>query len=241
MTPCVTDSTARNGDFTLIEVLIAGLVLVIGLVGMAQFFASSSDRVMDSETRLLLHQIAGQEIENIRALPYEDVGTMGDQPLGTLLPTETRTVEGVPIKIVREVIYVQDPTYSGPYPANYRLVTVIVRATDSPGLDPVELSTIVAGGAKGGTLDTTVTDLAGEGIPGVYIHITNDHLIPHVDISASAIRTDSNGHLLVPGLTPDSTNGYFATVTKEGYNPAATREGLVVQDGTPYTVMHLIT
>lgn len=128
----------------------AVVLIAVCLLGMVQFFASAGDRVMDSETRSLLHQIAAQEIEDIRALPYEDIGTIAGQPSGLIPDVETRTVEGVPVEITREVIYVQDPSYSGPYPANYRRVTVAVRATDSEELAPMQLSTIVAGGGGRG-------------------------------------------------------------------------------------------
>jgi len=224
----------------LIEVMVAVVLIAVCLLGMVQFFASAGDRVMDSETRSLLHQIAAQEIEDIRALPYEDIGTIAGQPSGLIPDVETRTVEGVPVEITREVIYVQDPSYSGPYPANYRRVTVAVRATDSEELAPMQLSTIVAGGADGGTLDITVTDLAGQPVRDVRLQIVNDNLVPRVDIQSSAMRTDVQGHLLVPGLVPDDTNGYYVTATKTGHNDAATSEGLVVDRGTPFTVVQLI-
>lgn len=231
---------SRESGFTLIEVMVAVVLLAVCLIGMAQFFASAGNRVMDSETRTLLHQIASQEIEDIRALSYEDIGTVDGQPPGQLPEVETKTVEGVPVEITREVVYVQDPSYSGPYPANYRRVTVVVQATDSEELDPMQLSTIIAGGADGGTLDIHVTNLAGEPVPDARLEIINDNLVPHVHIHSSAIRTDLEGHLLVPGLTPDSTNSYYVIATKSGYNDAATPEGLVVEKGTPFTVVQLI-
>ncbi len=216
------------------------VLLAIFVVGTVQFFASATNRVMDSETRSLLHQIATEEIENIRALPYEKIGTVDGPVSGDLLDVESKTVEGVPVEITREVVFVTDPSYDGPYPANYRRVTVIVKATDSEGLDPMQLSSIIAGGATGGTLDITVTDTAGGPVPDVRLRIENEHLVPNVNIYSSAVRTDSQGHLLVSGRDPDSTNSYYLTATKTGYDSAATPEGLVLMTGTPYTVVQLI-
>lgn len=215
------------------------VLLVILVTGTIQFFASATNRVMDSETRSLLHQIASEEIENIRAMPYESIGTVLGSPSGDLLDVENKTVESVPVEIKREVILVTDPSYSGPFPGNYRRVTVIVKATDSEALDSMQLSTLVAGGANGGTLDITVADAAGEPVPDARLRIENHHLVPNVNIYTSAIRTDSQGHLLVPGRTPDSTNSYYVTATKTGYNSAATPQGQVVNTGTPYTVVQL--
>jgi type II secretory pathway pseudopilin PulG len=222
-----------------IEVLVAVVLISVCMIGLAQFFASAGDRVMDSETRSLLHTIAAQEMEDIRALPYEDIGTVGGNPHGSLPDVETKTVDGIPVEITREVVFVKDDSYSGPYPANYRRVTIIVKATDSDQLDPMQLTSYIAGGAEGGTLDITVTNLAGEPVSNALLQINDEHLVPHVHIQSSAIRTDSQGHLLVPGLKPDSTNGYFITATKTGYNSATTPEGLVVNKGAPFTVVNL--
>ncbi len=226
--------------FSLVEVLVAVVLLAVFLLGMVQFFASAADRVMDSETRALLHQIASEQIESIRALPYEDIGTVGGHPSGSLEDVLTETVRDVPVEITREIVYVEDPSYSGPYPANYRRVTVIVRATDSDELEPMQLSTLVAGGADGGSLDITVTDLAGTPVADARLRVVNTHLSPDVDINSSAIRTDIEGHLLVPGLPPDGTNSYYVTASKPGYSSAATQEGLVVKKGTPFTVVQLV-
>ncbi len=230
----------REQGFSLVEVMVAVVLLSVCLIGMAQFFASAGDRVMDSETRSLLHQIASQEIEDIRALPYEDIGVEGGNPAGALEASEDKTVEDLSVRITREIRYVTDASYSGPYPANYRRVTIIVRATGYDDLDPMQLSTIIAGGAEGGALDITVTNLAGEPVADASLQITNDHLLPHVDIHDSATRTDSQGHLLVPGLEPDDTNSYYVVATKSGYDSAATPEGQVVVKGTPFTVVQLI-
>jgi len=226
--------------FTVVEVLIAGLVMVVGLIFIAQLFTSSAARVLASDTRSLMHQIATQEIETIRALQYVHVGTVGGQPSGALIPEETKTVEGRPFRIVREVTYIQDSSYSGPFPANYRRATVKVYLATSSALGPVEMSTNVAGGAQGGTLDITVSDLSGTGVPAAQLTITDTVLVPNVLINASAIRTDNEGKLMVPGLTPDPGGGYNVRATKEGYNPAALNQNVVVVNGTPFTVVQLI-
>jgi hypothetical protein len=229
--------------FTVIEVLVAGLVLVVGLVMMSQFFASAMGRVLDSDIRSVLHQVAAEEIEQIRGLPYDDVGTTTGHPQGTLLAEEERTIQNgtvnMAVLVYREIIYWTDPSYTGPYPANYRRVTVIVSAVGQDHLAPVEMTTNVAGGAPGGTLDITVTDIGGSPVPDALITVTNNNLIPHVNISGTAFRTDSQGRMIIPGLTPDATPGYFVSVSKSGYNTDSTDTGCVVQDGLPYTVVKL--
>ncbi len=233
----LTRSTGDSAGFTLLEVLVAGFVLVVGLIFIAQFFASAIGSVSDSETRSLIHQVASQEIEKARALDYADVGTVDGHPAGMLVASETVTVEGVSLLITREVIFVEDPSYSGPYPANYRRVTIRVQVDGDTRLGPVELATLVAGGAAGGSLDITVVDSRGEPVPDALITVRNDHLVPNVLINSSAIRTDSSGHLLIPGLTPDATTSYYVEVNKAGYNSDWTDPMVVVNEGLPYTVV----
>jgi hypothetical protein len=242
-----------DSGFTLIEVLIAGVVMVVGFVFIAQLFTSSAMRILTSDTRSLMTQVATQQIEKIRGMQYQDVGTVGGQPAGLLPASETATVQGKPLLIVREVTYIQDSSYGGPFPANYRRATVKIylattSTTDpligsthvSSALGPVVMNTNVAGGALGGTLDITVSDLSGHGVPAAQLSITDNVLVPNVLINASAIRTDDNGELMVPGLTPDPAGGYNVQAAKSGYNAAALKQNVVVQNGTPFTVVQLI-
>ena len=221
---------------TVVEVLVAGIVVVVGLIFIAQFFTSTASRVLASDTRSLMSQLATQEVETIRAMDYSDVGTVGGDPAGLLAAESTKTVTdpnsgGVrTFKIQRQVTYFTDPSYSGPYPANYRRATIIVSSVDNSTLKAITMSTNVAGGALGGTLDITVHNVAGVGVPNVPLVITDTVLSPNVLINASSIRTDSDGHLQVPGLTPDAN--YYVRADLTGYNSAATKTAQVVAKGT---------
>ena len=235
-----TDAAQSERGFTLTEVLVAGVVLVIGLIMIAQFFTMTASRILASDTRSLMAQLATQQIETIRGLQYQDIGTVGGQPPGQLLAAEDIVMEGRTFHVTRDVTYFEDSSYSGPYPANYRRVTVSVSQVNNSALAPVVMTTNIAGGAKGGTLDITVTDLSGEGIPGAHLTISDTVLSPDVLINAPAIHTDSSGHLQIPGLTVDPNGGYFVSAALSGYNSAALQNGVVVANGTPFTVVQLI-
>ena len=237
---------AREDGFALVEVLVAALVLFIGIFAMAQFISSASFRVRDSEDRLVLQQTANREIEKIRALPYDQVGTVGGNPAGGLLDDTTTAVEGVSVRVQTEVMYIEDPAYAAqpanqrPFPANYRRATVIVTAVGNNRIDPVQVSTNVAGGAQGGTLDITATDVAGNPVEDVLLVITNTHLSPNVNIDSDAIRTDYLGKMLVPGLTPDNTANYSVRGNKTGCNSYQINPMVLVNEGIPYTQVSVI-
>ena len=228
-----------QSGFSVVEILVSGLVLVVGLVMMSQLFASAAGRVLESDIRSVLHQVATEDIESIRGIDYSDVGTTTGHPHGVLLSNEERVVGDLTVKIHREVIFWTDEAYEGPYPANYRRVVVTVSAVGHERLAPVEMTTNVAGHAAGGTIDVTVTNLAGEPVPDALIVVDNTHLVPSVHLEDAALRTDINGKLIIPGLVPDEGEGYIVTASKCGYN-SDTQGPKVVVDGLPYTPYNLI-
>jgi hypothetical protein len=225
--------------FTVVEVLVASMVLIVGLVMSAQFFASAASRVMGSDIRTVLAQVANEELETIRGMPYEDVGTT-DGPVenGTLVPDEDRVLQNMTVHVHREVVYVIDPSGTGAG-ADYRRVTIRVSAVGQGSVQPVEVVSNVAGGVSGGTLDVTVTDKRGNPVPNANIAITNTHLVPSVNMHSAAMKTNSLGRLIVPGLRPDSTTSYVVTASKTGCNTDYTDPAMVVVEGLPYGVVSL--
>jgi type II secretory pathway pseudopilin PulG len=140
--------------FSIVEVLVSGVVLVVGLVMLSQFFASSAARVLESDVRSVLNQVAAQEIDRIRGLEYSEVGTVHGWPSGGLVDDETRVVDINQVRIQREVIFWTDESDArgASAPASYRRVTVKVSAVDHPALDPVEVVSNIAGGSTGGNI-----------------------------------------------------------------------------------------
>ena len=225
--------------FSVVEVLIASVVLVVGLIAIAQFFSSAMARVLDSDVRSVLHLVATKDMESIRGLPYDDVGLSsgGLPPVGTLEPIEYLEVDGLTVKITRDVRFWADDAYEGPFPqANYRRVTLSVEAgqmagglwTPRRGTSAVELVSNIAGGAGGATLLVHVIDMAGAPVPEAKITITNTHLIPNVKVDHSTVKTNNEGLLLVPGLVPDDSGYYVVEASKVGYTSDSWSNGALI-------------
>jgi type II secretory pathway pseudopilin PulG len=241
---------ASQQGFTLMEIMVAGLVLTIALIFIAHFFTASAARILTSDTRSNMTQVASQEIETIRSMEYQSVGTEGGQPSGRLAPVEVIESGGNKYLILREVTFFTDPSYvkanpSAPFPANYRRATVKVYLVSndsnsgeliagtrvSGAIGPVVMTTNVAGGAQGGTLEMTVTHLTGDGVPGAQLTITNSKLSPQVRINAPSIRTNNAGVLVVPGLPQDTGNNYVVTASKTGFNSAQLNPNIMIKQG----------
>jgi hypothetical protein len=226
--------------FTILELLVASVVLVVGLIALAGFFASSSSRVLDSDLRSVLHQVAAEEMETIRGLPYEKVGVSGGVVNGILAATNDRVVNGVTVKVERSVLYQKDPTYQGPYAANYRRVTVKVTAENASGaavegIEPVSLTSYVAGGAAGGAILVKVQDSLGQAVAGAYFTIVNT--VKGINYNAPDQLTDDSGIMLVPGLDVDPAGNYVVTATKSGYSRDSSTGFPVLEAGLQEVVL----
>jgi prepilin-type N-terminal cleavage/methylation domain-containing protein len=222
--------------FTLVELMVAALVLLVGLVGASQFFASQVARVLESDIRSVVEQVATSEMENIRAMPYSDVGTTIGNPHGVLAPMEIREADVTRVMIEREVKYYTDASYGtgGPYPANYRRVTVSVTAVDVNGdplrgIDKVQLVSNIAGGATGGTILVKVVDSQGAAVQGARFTIVNP--VTGVNITSSEYQTDELGSMLVPGLPVDADGNYVVEAWKAGYSRDS-KTGLALLEAT---------
>ncbi len=213
--------------FTLIELAIASvLLLTIGPPVVAVLVASSQmshkDLVQSSADAL-----ASSKMDLIRGMPYDNVGFVNGNPPGTitasnsLLYTPT-TLNGQAISISYSISYVDDHGAATRTYADYkRVIVTITRTSDGAVLstkttDISNLTGLADGGSDYLDIRRTVVDMAAgnPGLPGATVTFANG---PSASRSAS---TDSNGYVVFPLLTPNtsSTNFYDVTASLNGYS-----------------------
>ncbi|MBA2741117.1 MAG: prepilin-type N-terminal cleavage/methylation domain-containing protein, partial [Actinobacteria bacterium] len=117
--------------FTLIEAVFA-MVLFAGLAAaMAGLLTSAISANKLSRQRTIADQAAMEQIEVIRRLPYQNVGTILGNPPGVVPPTTSINVTGLAATLTTQIRYVDDPTpTSYETTANYKRVIVTVRRDD---------------------------------------------------------------------------------------------------------------
>ena len=76
--------SASARGFSLVEMMVGGLVLVVGMIVLSQLFALRRCASSSPTCAPSFIQVAAQELESIRGLPYSDVGTIDGRPQGVL-------------------------------------------------------------------------------------------------------------------------------------------------------------
>ena len=247
----------RPSGLSLIEVII-GLVIFLGL-GLAVYDVIIRLARLNSfiSTKVVVTAQANEEIETIRNLAYDDVGTVGGLPAGVMAPTKTVIRNGMTFSVatvIRSIDDAFDGTISGSpgpvdtAPADYKQVQVTVSCSSCAYSPIVTLITTVAPeglelATGNGALFTRIIDALAQPLSGATVHITNPSVSPAVDMTDV---TNVNGELQLVDV-PVSVNGYHIEVTRSGYssdstlaatvaNPNPTKPDATVAAGTVTSV-----
>lgn len=213
---------------SLVDVLVGSavtLIIFVALFGLlrASFLVSSHTKAKSVATA-----IASAQLEYVRSLPYDDIGTVGGIPNGVIAETATTTENGMTFVTRTFVRYVDDPA-DGEGAADetgittdYKQVRVSVSYTVGDADRAVELVSNqspvgIETTTGGGTLEIRAVDALGAGIPGAEVSITNPSLAPAVDLTAF---TNASGVVFLPGAA--TSTEYRVSVTKDGYSTAQT-------------------
>lgn len=227
----------NNQGLTLIEVLISLVILAIISIGLYSLYTYTLKVINDNRARTGAVAIAEQRLEMIRNMPYNDVGTIGGIPSGTITASEEIDLNNFIYTATSYVRYIDDP-FDGllgepgeTLNADYKQVEVQVSWRSPFGTRSVDLSTIVAPRGietveGGGTLKISVFDADGQPVPLANVHIENNMVAPPISVDH---QTGVSGILLLPG-TPESIENYSVTVTKDGYS---TEQTCPTKSGTP--------
>jgi len=201
------------------------LILFLALFGIlrASLLVSSLARAKAGATT-----VAETQIEYMRSLTYDSLGTVGGIPSGVVSQNATTTANGMPYEIHSFIQYVDDAadgTGAGDtngITADYKRAEVIVSYDVSGQERTVSLASNFAPpgietAAGGGTLTVDVLNAANEPVAGAAVIIINTDTNPSVNLSTF---TDTGGRVSLPGATPSPE--YRVSISKFGYSSAET-------------------
>ena len=172
---------------SLVNVLVGITIIIIAFLGIWSVFNLSLKIIAENKFRTLASAIANEKIEVIRNLPYDDIGTLGGIPPGSIPQNENLTRNQADFFIETRIFYIDDP-YDNLVPddllgADYKKIKVSV---DWPGRtfgDPViSYTTVCPKGVEtdiqGGTIRVIVFNASGQPVPEANVRIINNELNP---------------------------------------------------------------
>jgi type II secretory pathway pseudopilin PulG len=216
-----------EAGFTLIEVLIAGLMIVIIGAPLALILTSSAALAGNARERTTADQLAQTSIETIRTLSYSQVGISGGNPDGDLTAsTAANLPSGEQVHIGTVVDYIADAIPGNPYPTNADYKKVVLTVTrDSDGAQLAQKTTFIASasapplsGSDWVQVKRTAVDVISSlAIPGASVHLTGG---PTPTEDRTDV-TDTGGNVLFPALASSTAstppNYTLATTPPTGY------------------------
>jgi len=217
----------KNG-FTLIDAIIGLSLLVIvilGIYGTLNFSLKMNER---DKARIGAVSLANEQMEKIRNLAYNDIGTEGGIPPGPIPQNQTISLNNIQYTIKTFIQYIDDPSDGegendeNGITADYKKARIEVTWPSKQPVDPViAISNFAPPGIEtiegGGTLIIQVFNAQAEPIAQANVHIVNPTVDPPIDLIT---LTNDQGKVIFPG-TP-AASSYQVIVTKEGYSTAQT-------------------
>jgi hypothetical protein len=213
---------------TLIDVLVgSALALIIFLAVFQLIRASALISTLAAETAAAT-SIANTQMEYVRSIPYDSLGTVGGIPAGTIAQNATTTEDNIEYAVRTFIDYYDDPadgagsSDSNGITTDYKRAKVSVSFTTTLGVHTVTIVTNIAPPGietttGGGTLRLVAVDATGAPVPGASVTVTNPSTTPTVNVTTFS---DTSGTVLLPGA--GTSTGYRITVTKAGYSTAQT-------------------
>lgn len=213
---------------TLVDTVIGVFLVVIvflALVGLmrASLLVSSLAKAKAGATA-----VANTQMEYIRSLPYDSVGTVGGIPAGAIPQYATTTANAIPYGIRTFIEYVDDPadgtgaSDTNGITTDYKRIKVAVTYTLKGRLREVDMVSNYAPASietstGGGTLKVVVVSSAGAPVSGASVRVVNASTSPAVDVTTF---TDATGVVLLGGAA--TSTQYQIYVSKNGYSSAQT-------------------
>lgn len=220
--------------FTLIETLVAGVLLFMLFSGVLLVLQMLLTSIGEARVKVVASSLAQERLETAKNLPFEDVGTVGGIPQGSLIQDETVMVNGQDFQVTTTVVYIDDPFDDlaplDPIPNDYKRIRVTVdwQGTFKPKT-PLVMSTDVAPAglefiANAGTLFIQVFNSLGTPVSNATVHIVATTVSPQIDLTTT---TDVDGRVLLPGA-PICIECYQITTTKTGFSTDQTYSSALV-------------
>ena len=175
-------------------------------------------------------ELASSQMEYLRGISYDSLGTLGGIPFGTVPQTATTTVDGIPYTVRTFIQYVDDVA-DGTGPSDINHITTdykIGRVAVSYSINDLVKSAVlisnfsppsIESSTGGGMLSIHVVDASGADVSDATVRIKNTATAPTIDFTTF---TNIGGLAVIDGAATSSE--YQIYVSRYGYSSAQTYE-----------------
>ena len=220
----------KSSGFTLIETIVALGIFAIIAVGVYSSYLNVLDITIASQLNSTALAVMGNELESIRNVDFQDVGTVGGAPAGILPAEKNINFSGYDFVLKTTVRNIDDPfdgvlggSPNDSAPADYKLVELTLDCLNCTRFIPITTTTYVAPAnlestTKNGSLFINVIDASGHPVTQANVSVINNLVNPAISINDT---TNNAGQLQLVDIATSSL-GYQITVAKPGYSSEKT-------------------
>lgn len=213
---------------TFVDVVVGTGIMVVVFLSIFGAYKIAIDLVYNTKARIGGMSLVSKQLEYLRSLPYDSLGTVGGIPSGTIQQNASTTLNNIPYSLRTLILYIDDPadgsgnSDSNLLTADYKELKVeamwVVRGKTYKTFAVTRVAPHgIESLTSGGTLRVNVFDALAQPIQGASVRIRNASTTPAIDVTVS---TDAGGSVAFPGA-PQASN-YTVNVTKDLYSSAQT-------------------
>jgi len=126
------NSNVGTKGISLIEMVIASCILILIATAFLPVFSFVAKAGRQNREKMTANTLASSIIEEIRAMDYEDIGTIGGNPEGQIPQEQTRLIDGVEYKIIISITWERATEKDGKInEMAFKKIRVIVKAPGS--------------------------------------------------------------------------------------------------------------
>ncbi len=219
---------SRARGFSLIDVIVGVALMLVLFLSLFGLLRASLQISTLTKTKATAVEIASTQIEYLRGLSYDFLGTVGGIPAGVVPVNATSTVDGVSYVTHTYIEYHDDPadgtgaSDTNSVTTDYKIGKVTVTySMHGLAKSVVLVSNFVPPGIEsytgGGTLSLHIVNALGQNVAGASVQIVNASTSPSINFTTFS---DTSGLVMIGGAATSSM--YQIYVTRDGHSSAQT-------------------
>ncbi|MHB1163266.1 MAG: carboxypeptidase-like regulatory domain-containing protein [Minisyncoccota bacterium] len=218
----------RFRGFSLIDVIVGVSLLLVLFLALFGVLRASLTLSAVTKAGAGAVALANTQMEYLRGISYDSLGTVGGIPAGTVPQYATSTVDGIPYTTHTFIEYYDDSADgtglldSNGITTDYKIAVVTVSYSLYGIAKSVELVSDFAPigietSTGGGTLALHIVNASGANVGGASVHIVNAATTPTIDLTTTS---NISGIVSISGAATSSE--YQIYVSRTGYSSAQT-------------------